>query len=151
MAGVFSGPLSRTYAEPPTPFSGHWRNPRMTDQPFEGLTRNPDPTSGGLTRNRPATKSGYAVIRGAVQQAREAAWLALDSNHPAAGKAYESISEALALVDAVLFPVGGCAGPECTNPVPDKGIGRPARYCSPRCKDRAAYRARKERAAQRKG
>ncbi|MFI7357335.1 CGNR zinc finger domain-containing protein [Streptomyces avidinii] len=121
----------------------------MTDQTSEGLTRNPDPTSGGLTRNRPASKGSYKGIRGALQRAEAAAWDGVIADHPTAQEIHNAVREALTLVDAVLFPEGGCAGPGCTDPVPDKGIGRPARYCSPRCKDRAAYRARKERAAQR--
>lgn len=109
-----------------------------------------EPTNDGLTRNRPARKSSYDAIRGAIQRAESAAWAAIPTSHPTAETVHTAVLEALEMVNAVLFPAGGCAGPECTNPVPDKGIGRPAVYCSRRCKDRAAYRARKER-AQREG
>lgn len=31
----------------------------------------------------------------------------------------------------------GCASPDCTTPLPARGRGRPARYCSPTCRSRA--------------
>ncbi len=43
-----------------------------------------------------------------------------------------------------------CEGPECGKPVEYSGIGRPARYCGKRCRDRAAY-ARKRQRVQREG
>lgn len=109
-----------------------------------------EPTYDGLTRNRPAIKRSYDAIRGAIQRAESLAYDALPTGHPTAHEVHAALMEALELVNLVLFPAGGCAGPECTKPVPDKGMGRPALYCSRRCKDRAAYRARKER-AQREG
>jgi hypothetical protein len=33
-------------------------------------------------------------------------------------------------------PPAGCAAPDCTNPLPPRGKGRPARYCSPACRAR---------------
>jgi hypothetical protein len=85
---------------------------------------------------------GYEEIRGALQRAEEAAWEA----GPAAEDVHAYVRHALSLVESVLFPAGGCAGPDCSDPVPDKGIGRPALYCSTRCRDRAKYLARKQRA-----
>jgi len=108
----------------------------MTEPTYDGLKRTP--------------KSGYAAIRVAIQRAEAEAWAAIPTGHPTAETVHAAVREALELVNAVLFPSGGCAGPECSNTVPDKGIGRPALYCSRRCKDRAAYRARKDR-AQREG
>lgn len=108
------------------------------------------PTYDGLTRNRPTMKRSYDAIRGAIQRAESLAYDAMPTGHPTAHEVHAALVEALDLVNLVLFPAGGCAGPECTKPVPDKGMGRPALYCSRRCKDRAAYRARKER-VQREG
>jgi hypothetical protein len=36
-----------------------------------------------------------------------------------------------------------CAGPACGNAVEYSGVGRPALYCSRRCRDRAAYVAKR--------
>lgn len=88
------------------------------------------------------TDRRFEEIRGALQRAEAAAWEA----GAAAEDVHAHVRHALKLVEAVLFPTDGCAGPDCPNPVPDKGIGRPALYCSARCKDRAAYLARKQRA-----
>lgn len=88
---------------------------------------------------------GYEEIREAMQRAEYTAWEAVGTGHPTAETVHAHIREALALVESVLFPAGGCAGPDCANPVPDKGIGRPALYCGTRCRDRAKYRARKQR------
>ncbi|MFI8422345.1 hypothetical protein [Streptomyces sp. NPDC085479] len=96
-------------------------------------------------------RSSREMIRRHVAEAEEAARDALFTGDLTAPKVHESIASALEMVDALLFPAGGCAGPDCTNPVPHKGLGRPALYCGQRCRDRAAYRARKERAAQREG
>lgn len=43
-----------------------------------------------------------------------------------------------------------CIGPECGNPIEYKGAGRPAVYCGKPCRDRAAYRRKREK-AQRSG
>lgn len=109
----------------------------MTEPTYDGLKRKP--------------KSGYAVIRAAVQRAESLAYDALTTGHPTAHEVYAATLEALELINAVLFPAGGCAGPECSNTVPDKGIGRPALYCGPRCKDRAAYMRKRQRAGRREG
>ncbi|GGQ29609.1 hypothetical protein ACFFKE_12895 [Streptomyces mutabilis] len=107
-----------------------------------------EPTYDGVKRK---PKGGYVAIRGAIRRAESLAYEALPTGHPTAHEIHAALTEALEIVDAVLFPAGGCAGPECTNPVPDKGMGRPALYCSRRCKDRAAYRARKERGQRKSG
>ncbi|GAU69917.1 Syd protein [Streptomyces sp. NBRC 110611] len=117
----------------------------MTDQPFRGLTRTPDPTFRGATRNQRSSKGSYALIRGAIQHAEELAWSAIASGHPTAEELHGAMREALEFVDAILFPAEGCEGPDCSNPLQYKGVGRPARYCSARCKDRAAYRAKRQR------
>ncbi|MFC7814324.1 hypothetical protein ACFUTR_06685 [Streptomyces sp. NPDC057367] len=109
----------------------------MTDQTNEGLSRN------GRTNER-----DFSAIRKAVQRAEAAARDALETGHPMAEAAHEHVRIALALVDEILFPANRCAGPDCVNPVQDKGIGRPAMYCSDRCKYRTAY-ARKRQRAQR--
>ncbi|MFF9188350.1 hypothetical protein [Streptomyces rochei] len=101
-----------------------------------------------LTRNGRANASDFSRIRKAVQRAEAAAWEAIGTGGPKAEAAHEYARLALALVDEILFPANRCAGPECVNPVQDKGIGRPALYCGQRCKDRAAY-ARKRQRAQR--
>jgi hypothetical protein len=89
---------------------------------------------------------GYEEIRGALQRAECTAWDAIGKGGQTADEVHACVSEALKLVESLLFPAGGCAGPDCSNAVPDKGIGRPALYCSARCRDRAKYRARKQRA-----
>ncbi|MFF7093206.1 hypothetical protein ACFY9A_12535 [Streptomyces rubradiris] len=38
-----------------------------------------------------------------------------------------------------------CALPGCRNPIEYKGTGRPALYCGKGCRDRAAYRKKRER------
>lgn len=107
-------------------------------------------TNEGLSRTRRANESRFAEIRRAIKRTETAAWEALGTGHPKAEAAYEHARIALALVDEILFPANRCAAPDCVEPVQDKGFGRPALYCGQRCKDRAAYRARKER-AQREG
>ncbi|MEV1009807.1 hypothetical protein [Streptomyces sp. NPDC049881] len=106
----------------------------MTDKTIEALTRTGHPNGHRFTQ-----------IRKAIQRTEAAAREAMETGHPKAEEAYEYACLALAAVDAILFPANGCAGPDCVNPVQDKGFGRPALYCGPRCKDRAAYLARKER------
>jgi hypothetical protein len=109
-----------------------------------------DQTNEGLTRNSRANEHDFSRIRKAVQRAEAAAWEAIGTGDPRAEAAHEYARLALAVVDEILFPANRCAGPDCVNPVQDKGFGRPALYCGQRCKDRAAY-ARKRQRAQREG
>lgn len=109
-----------------------------------------DRTNERLTRNSSANERDFSQIRRAMERTLAATWDALGTGHPKAEEAYEHARITLALVDEILFPANRCAGPECVNPVQDKGIGRPAMYCSDRCKYRAAY-ARKRERAQREG
>lgn len=99
-----------------------------------------------LTRNGSANERDFSRIRKALQRTEAAARGALETGHPKAEEAYEHARLTLALVDEILFPANRCAGPDCVKPVQDKGFGRPAKYCDRRCKDRAAYRTRKEKA-----
>ncbi|MFF4578237.1 hypothetical protein ACFY15_07535 [Streptomyces sp. NPDC001373] len=96
-------------------------------------------------------KGSRAMIRRHIADAEQATREAMFTGDPAASSAHQSIVSALEIVDALLFPADGCAGPDCVHPVQDKGFGRPALYCGQRCRDRASYRARKQRAAQREG
>lgn len=57
---------------------------------------------------------------------------------------HKLIAHALRLAEAMRAGEP-CAGPECAYAVAYSGRGRPARYCSKRCRDRAAYRAAKQR------
>jgi len=59
------------------------------------------------------------------------------------------VTEALKIAEAALEGQR-CEGPECGTPLEYSGVGRPPRYCGKRCRDRAAYRAKRQR-AQRKG
>ncbi|MFG3211040.1 hypothetical protein [Streptomyces tendae] len=104
-----------------------------------------DQTNEVITRNGSANERDFSRIRKAMERTLAATWEAIDTANPKAEAAYEYARITLALVDEILFPANGCAGPDCVNPVRDKGFGRPALYCGQRCKDRAAYRARKER------
>ncbi|MFG2682590.1 hypothetical protein [Streptomyces sp. NPDC048392] len=107
-------------------------------------------TNQGLTWNGRANERHFSRIRMALQRTEAAAWEAISTEHPKTETAHAYARLALALVDEILFPVNRCAGPDCVTPVEDKGIGRPALYCSDRCKYRAAY-ARKRQQAQREG
>ncbi|MFI6108642.1 CGNR zinc finger domain-containing protein [Streptomyces sp. NPDC051310] len=120
----------------------------MADQTFDGLARTNEGdsrTSEGLSRNHSAGISAFEDIRYALEIARALAWDALGSGHPTAEEVHKYVSDALETVNAKLFRVARCAGPDCLETVPDKGFGRPARYCSPRCKDRAAYARKRQR------
>lgn len=109
-----------------------------------------DQTNEGLSRNGRAGEREFFRIRKAMERTLTATWDALGTGHPKAEEAYEHARLALALVDEILFPANRCAGPDCVKPIQDKGIGRPAMYCSDRCKYRAAYAKKRER-AQREG
>lgn len=64
-------------------------------------------------------------------------------------RAMAHVSEALRIAETALEGQR-CEGPECGNPLEYSGVGRPARYCGKSCRDRAAYRAKRQR-AQREG
>ncbi len=55
------------------------------------------------------------------------------------------LAEALRIAETALEGQR-CEGPECGKPIEYSGVGRPARYCGKRCRDRAAYRAKRQRA-----
>jgi hypothetical protein len=60
---------------------------------------------------------------------------------------YEHLETALSIVESVLTGQE-CALPTCKNPIPYREPGQPGRtalYCGKRCRDRAAYQARKQR------
>jgi hypothetical protein len=65
----------------------------------------------------------------------------------------DKISEAHGLIAAALrkaealYRGDNCAGPSCTNTLAYSGTGRPALYCCRRCRDRAAYAAKRQQQA----
>ncbi len=81
---------------------------------------------------------------GALGRAEHAAWLAVGKDDGAAAFAHQATAHALQLAEA-LQKGEPCAGPDCDATVEYKGVGRPARYCGKRCRDRAAYRASRQR------
>lgn len=101
--------------------------------------------------NKPHSAIGQGrrrMIRDHIRQAEEAAREALYAGTLTEPQVYESIASAREMTDALLFPAGGCAGPDCTLPVPEKRRGRPALYCSRRCKDKSSYLRKRQRGQQ---
>lgn len=84
--------------------------------------------------------SHFDAIRRALESAEAATWGALAGKNPdLIEEAHTRVREALKLVqDAMEAP--RCGRPECSNPVPRKPLGRPALFCSRRCRDRTRYR-----------
>jgi hypothetical protein len=78
-----------------------------------------------------------------LRAAEAAALEALDGTPDSAEKAHRLIARALHSAEAAQQGAR-CAAPTCENVVEYSGTGRPALYCSRRCRDRAAYTARQQ-------
>lgn len=88
--------------------------------------------------------SNYNGLLPHLRAAEEAAWEAVSGKKGGAEKAHKLIAEALEIAQ-LLSQAPPCALPGCKDPVEYSGQGRPAQYCSRRCRDRAAYAARRQR------
>ncbi|MCW2873726.1 MAG: hypothetical protein JWL99_5046 [Streptomyces oryziradicis] len=78
-----------------------------------------------------------------LRAAEAAALEALDGMPGSAEKAHRLIARVLHSAEAAQQGAR-CAAPTCTDTVEYSGIGRPALYCSRRCRDRAAYAAKRQ-------
>ncbi|MEW2528837.1 hypothetical protein [Streptomyces sp. NPDC047071] len=87
----------------------------------------------------------YAGLLAMLRSAESHAWDAvLTLDREKATQAHDHVRAALTAIEA-LGAGQPCAGPQCGATLAYAGTGRPARYCSRRCRDRAAYRARRQR------
>lgn len=82
-----------------------------------------------------------------LREAETVAWEAVWGDRDAADKAHRLIIAALQLVEAAQHGQR-CEASSCENVVEYSGVGRPARFCSRSCRDRAAYVARRQRGGQ---
>lgn len=88
----------------------------------------------------------YAEICCELKRAEEFAWKAIMGKQGDAELAHEFVRRALELARKAA-DAPACQGPECADAVPYKGTGRPQRYCSRRCRDRARYQEQRQRTA----
>lgn len=86
----------------------------------------------------------FAALLAKLRAAEAAAWEQVGGADERTVKLHALIAEALRAAEE-LRAGEPCAGPECGLSVEYSGVGRPARYCSKRCRDRAAYRAARQR------
>lgn len=86
----------------------------------------------------------FAALLAKLRAAEAAAWDQMRGTDERTVELHALIAGALRAAEA-LRAGEACAGPECGLSVEYSGVGRPARYCSKRCRDRAAYRAARQR------
>lgn len=92
--------------------------------------------------------TNFDAIRQAMEEAESAAWKALAGKiSDLAIEAHEKVYSALMLIQAAA-DAPRCARPECSNHVPQKPLGRPALFCSRKCRDRTRYREARQAKAQ---
>jgi endogenous inhibitor of DNA gyrase (YacG/DUF329 family) len=89
-----------------------------------------------------STKNDALLTR--LRTAEAEAWKAVNGNQESREVAHRLIADALRMAEAA-SQAPPCTLPTCDNPVEYSGSGRPALYCSRRCRDRAAYAARRQR------
>lgn len=86
----------------------------------------------------------FAGLLSTLREAEAVAWESVNGRDDRTLRLHALIAGSLRAAEA-LRAGEPCAGPECGHTVEYGGLGRPARYCSKRCRDRAAYRAARQR------
>lgn len=86
----------------------------------------------------------FTGLLSTLQEAEATAWESVRGGDERTQRLHRLVANALGVAES-LCAGEPCAGPECGRTVEYGGVGRPARYCSKRCRDRAAYRAARQR------
>ncbi|GGS84054.1 hypothetical protein GCM10010222_27010 [Streptomyces tanashiensis] len=90
----------------------------------------------------------FAALLDMLREAEAVAWESVHGSDERTLRLHKLTADALRAAER-LRAGEPCAGPECGRTVAYSGVGRPARYCSKRCRDRAAYRAARQRESER--